>query len=140
MKARHRVVLCLGSNIEPRLGYLDRAQDALCALPGTDFSAASATEETEPVGVPSEFAGLKFLNRLVVVETELAPLDFSRRMHAIEDALGRTRGKVRNAPRTIDIDMIDYEGVVSGDPELTLPHPRIEEREFVSIPLKEILQ
>lgn len=138
MKNTHRVVLCLGSNIEPRLDYLDRAQAALCALPGTSFSAASATEETEPAGVPPEFAGQKFLNRILVVETALSPLEFSRRMHAIEDALGRVRGEVRNMPRTIDIDMIDYEGVVSSDPELTLPHPRAKERAFVVKPLREL--
>ena len=136
MKHTHRVVLCLGSNIEPRLDYLDRAQIALCALPGTSFSAASATEETEPVDVPPEYAGQKFLNRILVVETELAPLDFSRMMHAIEDALGRVRGEVRNVPRTIDIDMIDYEGVVSSDPELILPHPRAKQRTFVQNPLR----
>ena len=136
MKHTHRVVLCLGSNIEPRLDYLDRAQIALCALPGTSFSAASATEETEPVDVPPEFAGQKCRNRILVVETELAPLDFSRMMHAIEDALGRVRGEVRNVPRTIDIDMIDYEGVVSSDPELILPHPRAKQRTFVQNPLR----
>ena len=138
MKKTSRVVLCLGSNIEPRLDYLDRAQAALCALPGTSLSAASATEETEPVDVPPEFAGQKFLNRILVVDTELAPLDFSRRMHAIEDALGRVRGEVRNMPRTIDIDMIDYEGVVSSDPELILPHPRARQRAFVQKPLRDI--
>ena len=136
MKKASRVVLCLGSNIEPRLDYLDRAQAALCALPGTRLAAASATEETEPVGVPPEFAGRKFLNRLLVLETALAPLALSRAMHAIEDSLGRVRGEVRNVPRTIDIDMIDYEGVVSDDPELTLPHPRAKERDFVMRPLR----
>ena len=138
MKSKHRVVLCLGSNIEPRLDYLDRAQAALCALPQTRLSAASATEETEPVGVPPEFAGQKFLNRIVVLETELAPLELSRMMHGIEDSLGRVRGKRRNTPRTIDIDMIDYEGVVSDAPELVLPHPRAKQREFVMKPLREL--
>ena len=135
MKSARRVVLCLGSNIEPRLAYLDRAQEALCALPGTCFLAASATEETEPVGVPPEFAGMLFLNRLVVLETELPPKELSRMMHGIEDALGRVRGGRRNLPRTIDIDMIDYEGVVSDDPGLVLPHPRAMERDFVMKPL-----
>ena len=68
-----RVILCLGSNIEPRADYLDRAQKALCALPSTHFAAASDTEETEPVDVPPEFAAQKFLNRILVVETALSP-------------------------------------------------------------------
>ena len=133
-----RVILCLGSNIEPRLAYLDRAQAALCALPSTHFSAASDTEETEPVDVPPEFAAQRFLNRILVLETALSPADFSARMHQIEDGLGRVRGSVRNAPRTIDIDMIDYEGVVSDDPALTLPHPRAHARAFVTAPLKRL--
>ena len=130
-----RVVLCLGSNIEPRLAYLDRAQAALCALPSTHFSAVSETEETDPVGVPPQFASQRFLNRILVVETALSPEDFAARMHRIEHDLGRVRSSERNIPRTIDIDMIDYEGVVSGDPALTLPHPRARERAFVSAPL-----
>ena len=133
-----RVVLCLGSNIEPRRAYLDRAQAALCALPATRFSSASETEETEPVGVPPEFASLKFLNRILVVETALSPEDLSARMHQVERDLGRVRGNVRNAPRTIDIDMVDYEGVVSDDPALTLPHPRARERAFVTAPLRRL--
>ena len=131
-----RVILSLGSNIEPRMDYLDRAQNALCALPGTRFLASSGTDETEPVDVPAGFEEQRFLNRILVVETELQPMDFSRLMHRIEDDLGRVRGAVRNIPRTIDIDMIDYEGVTMDDPELTLPHPRAKEREFVMGPLR----
>ena len=55
----------------------------------------------------------------------------------IEDALGRVR-TLRNGPRTIDIDLIDYGGIVMDTPELTLPHPRAKERDFVMLPLKEI--
>ncbi len=130
-----RVVICLGSNIEPRLEYLDRAQAALAALPDTRLDRESETEETEPVDVPEEFASQKFLNRILVFETSLSPEEFAHEMHKIEDSLGRERGPVRNAPRTIDIDMIDYEGVVSNDPVLTLPHPRASSRSFVSAPL-----
>ena len=133
--APRRAVLCLGSNIEPRLDYLDRAQSALLALPSTRLLADGGTDETDPVDVPAEFAGMKFLNRIIVLETSLSPQDLSHRMHAIEDDLGRVRGETRNAPRTIDIDMIDYEGVVSSDPSLTLPHPRAASRAFVMEPL-----
>lgn len=133
-----RVIICLGSNIEPRIAHLDRAQEALCALPDTRFVAAGGTDETDPVGVPAEFEGQMFLNRILVFETELSPKYFSDRMHRIEDDLGRVRGAVRNIPRTIDIDMIDYEGVVMDDPDLTLPHPRAKERAFVMEPLKRL--
>ncbi len=120
------------------MDYLDWAQFALCALPSTKFVAASGTDETEPVDVPSEFGDKRFLNRILVLETALSPKDFSDRMHRIEDELGRVRGDVRNIPRTIDIDMIDYEGVAMGDPELTLPHPRAKERAFVTEPLAQL--
>ena len=51
-----RVIVCLGSNIEPRLDYLNRAQEALCALPDTRMVAAGGTDETDPVDVPIEFS------------------------------------------------------------------------------------
>ena len=110
-------------------------------IAGSDCSytpEATETEETDPVDVPPEFAAQKFMNRILVVETALSPEDFSERMHRIEHDLGRVRSSVRNVPRTIDIDMIDYEGVVSDDPELTLPHPRAKERPFVTEPLKRL--
>ena len=133
-----RVIVCLGSNIEPRTAYLDRAQELLCALPETELAAVGETDETEPVDVPPEFADRMFMNRILVVNTGLSPRAFSDNMHRIEDVLGRVRGDVRNMPRTIDIDMIDYEGVVMNDPRLTLPHPRARERSFVMEPLKRL--
>ena len=133
-----QVVIAFGSNLEPRAEYLARALEALAGFPRTRLLAASEIEETEPLGVPEEFKALKFLNRVALYETELAPKEFSDRMHAVEDALGRVR-TVRNGPRTIDIDMIDYEGVVSSDPELTLPHPRAMERDFVREPWRRLV-
>ena len=120
----------LGSNLEPRDEYVRRAREALAALPGTRLVRTSPVTETNPVDVPPEFAALKFLNQVVVFETTLEPLDFSRRMHAIEDGLGRVR-TVRNGPRTIDIDLLDFGGQVLDTPELTLPHPRAFARAFV---------
>ena len=132
-----RAVVSLGSNIEPCAEYLARAIAALSALPRTRFVKASSVIETDPVGVPDEFASLKFLNQAAVFETELESLDFSRRMHAVEDALGRVR-TVRNGPRTIDIDLIDFGGIRLTTPELTLPHPRAHLRAFVLRPLEEL--
>ena len=132
-----RAIVSLGSNLEPRADYLRRAIDALSRLPGTRFVRASSVIETEPVDVPPEFAALKFLNQVAIFETNLDPFDFSRRMHATEDALGRIR-TVRNGPRTIDIDLIDFGGKVINTPELTLPHPRAYLRDFVLRPLAEL--
>lgn len=134
-----QAVVSLGSNIEPRADYLARALAALAALPGTRLERASEPEETEPVGVPPEYAHLRFLNQLAIFETELEVHEFSRRMHAIEDALGRTR-TVRNGPRTIDLDLVDFGGMVLDEPDLVLPHPRARERVFVMEPWRRLRQ
>lgn len=132
-----RAVVSLGSNVGSRADNLRRALEALSSLPETTFVKASSVIETEPVDVPEEFAALKFLNQVAIFETNLDSFDFSRRMHTIEDDLGRVR-TVRNGPRTIDIDLIDFDGQVINTPELTLPHPRAAERDFVRRPLAEL--
>jgi len=134
---RVRVIVSLGSNIEPRADYLKWAIEALAALPETRLVCASSVLETEPVDVPDEFAAQKFLNQAAIFETRLDALAFSRLMHAVEDELGRVR-TVRNGPRTIDIDLIDFGGLVLDTPELTLPHPRAHLRDFVLKPLEEL--
>lgn len=134
-----RVVLSLGSNLEPRRDWLAQAVTAISAFPRTRILAESDIEETEPVDVPEEYRYLRFLNEVVFAETELSPQEFSERMHGVEDDLGRVR-TVRNGPRTIDIDLICYEGVVSDDPALTLPHPRAMMREFVTKPWKALIR
>ena len=136
-EGRVRAIVSLGSNIEPRVEYLSRAVDALAAFPETKLVAASGVVETEPVDVPPEFAAMKFMNQVAVFETALSAQEFSKRMHAVEDSLGRQR-TVRNGPRTIDIDLVDFGGMVSDDPELMLPHPRARMRDFVMGPLAEL--
>ena len=133
----NRAIVSLGSNLEPRADYLKRAIAALSSLPETRFVKSSSVIETEPIDVPTEFAALKFLNQVVIFETILDPFDFSRRMHDVEEDLGRVR-TVRNGPRTIDIDLIDFGGQVINTPELTLPHPRAHLRDFVLRPLAEL--
>ena len=133
----NRAIVSFGSNLEPRADYLKRAIAALSSFPETRFVKESSVIETEPIDVPPEFAALKFLNQVAIFETNLDPFDFSRRMHVIEDDLGRVR-MVRNGPRTIDIDLIDFGGKVINTPELTLPHPRAHLRDFVLRPLAEL--
>ena len=132
-----RAIVSLGSNIEPRGEYLAKALECLAALPGTTLEKSSRVAETEPVDVPPEFADMRFLNQVAVFRTTLDVHEFSRRMHEIEDRLGRVR-TVRNGPRTIDIDLIDFGGVKMDTPELTLPHPRAHERSFVLDLLRDI--
>jgi 2-amino-4-hydroxy-6-hydroxymethyldihydropteridine diphosphokinase len=129
-----RAIVSLGSNLGDRARSLADATAALAALPGTRLVAESEPEETDPVDVPPEFANLKFLNKVAVFETSLGPEEFSVAMHKIEDSLGRVR-TVRNGPRTIDIDLVDFGGIEMATPSLTLPHPRARERAFVTEPL-----
>ena len=136
-EGRVRAIVSLGSNIEPRAEYLSRAVDALAAFPETKLVAASGAIETEPVDVPPEFAAMKFMNQVAVFETALSAREFSERMHAVEDSLGRIR-TVRNGPRTIDIDLVDFGGLRMRTRELTLPHPRAAKRDFVVRPLREL--
>ena len=88
--------------------------------------------------MPPEFAGVKFLNAVVAIETDLPPKALSAAMHAFETALGRRRTGLRHEPRPIDIDAIAIGDAASGDPALTLPHPEASCRRFVMEPLAEI--
>lgn len=133
-----RAVVSLGSNIAPREEYLARALEGIRGFPRTRLLAAGAVEETEPEGVAERYRDMKFLNQLAIFESALEPLDFSRRMHALEDALGRVRTGEVNAPRTIDVDLVDYGGLRMESEELTLPHPRAARRDFVMRPWTEL--
>ena len=133
-----KATVSLGSNIEPRARYLKRALDALAGFPETSLIRASAVIETDPVDVPEEFSEMKFLNQVAVFETGLEVHDFFARMQAAEDGLGRVR-TIRNGPRTIDLDLISFGDLVLDEPDLVLPHPRAAERDFVQIPLRQII-
>lgn len=132
-----RAAVSLGSNLGNRAANLKMALAALSRLPQTRILDASSVVETNPVGVPCEFASLKFLNQAALFETELDAWEFSRAMHGIEDRMGRVR-TVRNGPRVIDIDLIDFGGRKMKTSELTLPHPRAARRDFVMRPLREL--
>lgn len=131
-------ILSLGSNMGDRLEWLQRARDALNALPGVRLLACSPIYETEPVDVPDAFAGQLYLNQVVIVETTLDAESFSSAIHTIEHQLGRERGSEQNLPRTIDIDIIAFGSLRSDAPHLTLPHPRAHTRRFVLQPLADL--
>ncbi len=136
-RAASRAVVSLGSNMGDREGFLKEAASQLKAFPETRLVDESSVIETEGLGVPEAFSHLKFLNQVLLLETTLSPFAFSRAMHEVEDRLGRTR-TVRNGPRTIDVDLIDFGGLSVATDELTLPHPRAHERDFVLAPMREI--
>ena len=136
--AAKRAIVSLGSNVGNRAGYLRRALTSLSRMPHTRLLDSSSVIETDPVGVPREFAAMKFMNQAALFETELEPLAFSRAMHEIEERLGRVR-TVKNGPRTIDIDLVAFGGVKMRSRELTLPHPRAASRDFVRATVGELL-
>ncbi|NLU75460.1 2-amino-4-hydroxy-6-hydroxymethyldihydropteridine diphosphokinase [Streptomyces sp. HNM0575] len=131
-----QAVIALGSNVGNRLERLQSAVDALADTPGMKVLAVSPVYETEPWGVDPASQG-SYFNAVVLVRTTLPPGSLLERGHAIEEALERVRDE-RWGPRTIDVDIVAYQDVVSDDPLLTLPHPRAHERAFVLVPWHDV--
>jgi 2-amino-4-hydroxy-6-hydroxymethyldihydropteridine diphosphokinase len=127
------VVIALGSNLGDRRLHLARAVDALRRE--IAIVRVSSIHETEPVDAPA--GSPPFLNMVVVGHTPLAPLSLLDVLQRIETKLGRRRG-LRNAPRTIDLDLILYGATRMRTSRLTLPHPRYRQREFVLAPMREV--
>ncbi|MFM9136146.1 MAG: 2-amino-4-hydroxy-6-hydroxymethyldihydropteridine diphosphokinase [bacterium] len=129
-----RAVLALGSNVGDGVATLQGAIEALAATPGVRVAAVSSPYRTAPVGGPEQD---DFVNAVALVDTLLEPRELLAACQAVEAAFHRVR-EVRWGPRTLDIDVIDFDGVVDGDPVLTLPHPRAAERAFVCVPWAEV--
>ena len=127
------VYLSLGSNLGDREKHLREAISRLRDLGG--IRQISAFYETQPVEVQNEQPW--FLNCALAMETELMPLEFLGRMLALERAMGRIRTEPKG-PRTIDIDIVFFGHDVLDTPDLTIPHPAMQQRRFVLEPLAEI--
>jgi 2-amino-4-hydroxy-6-hydroxymethyldihydropteridine diphosphokinase len=128
------VVLALGSNLGDRQDILQGAVDAIVGLPGMRVTAVSPVYETVPVGGPAQ---PDYLNAIVLADAARPARELLDRLHEIEAAFDRVR-VVRWGPRTLDIDVVDFGGERSDDPELTLPHPRAHERAFVLGPWRDV--
>lgn len=128
-----RVFLGLGSNLGAREATLAQALDALRAR-GFHDERASRLYLTEPVGGPPQEW---YLNQVVAGLTALSPDALLAACLDVESEHGRVRG-VRNAARTLDVDILFYGELVRDTPELQLPHPRLHERRFVLVPLAEL--
>ena len=132
MRPIRRAVLALGSNLGERLASLQGAVHAIADTPDVWVTAVSPVYETEPVDCPP---GAKtFLNAVVLIDTTLAASRLMDRALAIEDAFARERSEVKNAPRTLDVDLIVVGDRRSDEEFLRLPHPRAGERAFVLRP------
>ena len=123
-----RVHLALGSNLGDRAAHLATARARLGALPGTSVVAASPIEETAPLG---GLAQPPYLNQMVTVATTLAPDALLAACHAIERDAGRRRHPAaRWSSRTLDIDVVLWEGRTVATAALHVPHPGLVDRPF----------
>lgn len=130
------IVIALGANLRSRIGApretLKAALEEL-ARQGVHVAAVSSYYETEAWPNPTD---PPFVNAVARIETSRSPRELMELMHQVETYFDRQRNK-RNAPRTLDLDLLDYEGrVQSGPPRL--PHPRLAERAFVLVPLADV--
>jgi 2-amino-4-hydroxy-6-hydroxymethyldihydropteridine diphosphokinase len=105
----------------------------LSRLPKSDFVAASSLYRSSPV----DAEGPDYINAAAEIETTLAPHDLLLALQAIETRYGRVR-TTRNAPRTLDLDLLLYGDGILNTPDLTVPHPRLHERAFALLPLIEL--
>ncbi len=127
-----RVVVALGSNLGERFTALQGAVGALADTPDFFVTGVSPVYETEPVDSPEDSG--PYLNAVVLADTTLPARRLMERVLAIEDAFERERSEVRNAPRTLDVDLIVVGDRRSNEDYLRLPHPRAHERSFVLQP------
>jgi len=124
----------LGSNLADPLVQVRQALVELDSIPGTRVTARSSFYRTSPVGLLEQ---PDFINVVASVRTTLKPQALLAALLAIENRHGRRRS-MRNAPRTLDLDLLLYGEQILGQDGLTLPHPRLQERAFVLAPFAEI--
>ena len=134
MRESRAAYLSLGANLGNREETLQEAVRRIGAAESVELTAVSSVYETEPWGKLDQ---PRFLNLAVAVETTLSPEALLALAQKIEKELGRVRHE-RWGARTIDIDILCFEGVERNTPDLTLPHPYMTERAFVLVPLAEI--
>ena len=127
------VLLGLGGNVGDPAATIAAALARLEEA-GVEIVARSSLYRTAPWGKTDQ---PPFVNACAVVRTDLHPRALLDRILTVESDLGRRRGE-RWGPRTIDVDILDFDGLALDEPGLTLPHPRVTERAFVLIPLAEI--
>lgn len=125
--------VALGANLGDARAAITRTLGDLGQLPETQLVRASSLYRTAPV----ESSGPDYINAVAELRTALSPRDLLSQLQRLEQAAGRER-PWHNAPRTLDLDILLYGDVQQDDPVLTLPHPRMQERAFVLVPLAEI--
>jgi 2-amino-4-hydroxy-6-hydroxymethyldihydropteridine diphosphokinase len=130
----HTAFVGLGSNLEEPRSQLQRAFAELDRLPGTHLVARSSLYRSAPLGYADQ---PEFVNAVAEIETALPPQDLLQALLQIEHEHGRER-TFRNAPRTLDLDVLLYDDAQMHEHGLTIPHPQMHLRAFVLQPLLEI--
>ena len=134
MANKFTAIIALGSNLAQPITQIQAALAQIAQIPYTQLLKTSSLYQTAPVGYANQ---PDFINAVCMVETTLSSIDLLQTLQQIEQQFGRER-HFRNAPRTLDLDIIDYAQQSSDDALLTLPHPRAHQRSFVMMPLAEI--
>lgn len=124
-----------GEEIEGKKAMINKAIADLSLLPDSDIIDVAPYYESEPAYLTNQD---NFVNTVILLRTGLPPHELLAYLEAIENSLGRIRTQ-KNGPRTIDLDILDYQGYVSESQDLILPHPRLLERDFVVSPLLDIV-
>lgn len=133
----HKLYLSLGSNLGDRAANIHKALELIDERIGSVYRTSSLIE-TEPCGFHSDNL---FLNSVCLVHTHFSPQRCLEETQLIEQMMGRKEKTVDGVyhDRIIDIDLLMYDNLEVNEPQLTLPHPRMKERDFVMLPLQEIL-
>ena len=131
---RREAVIGFGGNMGDREEILKSAVRMISDDPAIELIKCSSLYETEPVGYEDQD---DFLNGCLLIRTYLTPVELLHKLQAVENELHRVR-TIKNGPRTVDLDLLLMTGVRLDTDELTIPHPRMYERAFVLVPLKEI--
>lgn len=125
----------LGSNLQGPARQLQNTFELLDKIPSTQLVNQSSLYRSAP------FGGIEqpdFVNAVAALLTQLSAQDLLAELQRIENERGRKRGEVRWGPRVLDLDLLVYSNQVIDEPDLTVPHPRIGERNFVMLPLGEV--
>jgi 2-amino-4-hydroxy-6-hydroxymethyldihydropteridine diphosphokinase len=129
-----RAYIGLGANLGNPAAAIESALAAIAGAPGIHLAARSSLYRTAPLGFLDQ---PDFLNAVAAIDTALQARALMQVLQGIEDKLGRARS-FRNAPRTLDLDLLLYGSAQIDLPDLQVPHPRMHERAFVLVPLAEI--
>lgn len=135
LRDSHRAIIALGSNMGNSCGHLDDALASLRLNPDVWVGAVSEYVTSEPAYLEAQ---APFVNAVALIQTTFTPHELLHMLQSLEAEHGRVRS-VENGPRPLDLDIIDYEGVVCADEQLDLPHPLALERDFVVTPLLDIM-